>query len=130
MDQKLRSPHGCPAGNGGYACNCNRIDVTQSRVSERRFRVGRFNCRRLALGAISALRLSDNVLSLASLPLAVPLFAKCANCECLTLRVQSSPVCPNPRPKMLTTVFPHGFVRYPRMVKNLKHFEKAWFPVS
>ena len=36
MDEELRSPHGCSAGDGGYACNCNRIDVTQSRVSESR----------------------------------------------------------------------------------------------
>ena len=38
MDEELRSPHGCSTGDGGYACDCNRIDVTQSRVSERRFR--------------------------------------------------------------------------------------------
>ena len=56
MDQKLRSPHGCPAGDGGYACTCIRIDVTRSRVSERRFRVGRFNCRWPTLEAISAQR--------------------------------------------------------------------------
>ena len=41
MDEELRPPHGCPAGDGGYACNRIRIDVTQSLVSESRFRVRR-----------------------------------------------------------------------------------------
>ena len=50
MDEELRSPHGCSAGDGGYACNCNRIDVTRIRVSESRFRVRRSSgssCRQL-----------------------------------------------------------------------------------
>ena len=52
MDEELRSPHGCSTGDGGYACDCNRIDVTQLRVSESRLRVKRFSCRRPALEAI------------------------------------------------------------------------------
>ena len=28
MNEELRSPHGCTAGDGGYVCTCARIHVT------------------------------------------------------------------------------------------------------